>query len=58
LKKTIEKLGDELCAYCAWTDYGMEENKQIHTPDGIVWCEGILCDAAYQTYLEELEEEE
>lgn len=47
-----EELGEELCEYCPYTDYG-----SIPVGTG-PWnlCEGVCCDEAYENYLEEFED--
>lgn len=42
---------EELCPYCADTDYG--EKAFYGTPNGPVFCEGEYCDRAYQGYLDD-----
>jgi hypothetical protein len=52
--KTIEELGEELCQYCRFTEYG--ERKANTNPHNL--CEGRFCDEAYEYYLEAMKEEE
>lgn len=46
----MEELDEELCRYCAPTDYG--EHKFSATPNGYLSCEGSWCDSAYEDYME------
>jgi hypothetical protein len=48
----MEELQDseELCKYCARTDYGTR--KFCQTPNGYWSCEGSWCEEAYDAYLE------
>lgn len=47
----MNDLDEELCSYCAATDYG--EHREYHTPDGVYMCEGRHCSEAYDEFLEE-----
>lgn len=47
---TMEELDEQLCSYCAKTDYG--EHKSCQTPTGYWACEGAYCDEAYGDYLD------
>jgi hypothetical protein len=53
---TKEELGDNLCNYCIPTERGREAT--VYCPSGLFMCEGIFCDEAYETYLEEEDEGE
>ena len=55
--KKMQELEDELCKHCPWTNYG-ETSSSVHTPDGVIMCEGSHCEKAYENYLEEHEDEE
>ena len=48
--KSLEELDDELCRYCAPTNYG---KRRVHlVPNaGAAFCEGDYCEEAYQKYL-------
>lgn len=50
--RSMEELQDseELCKYCARTDYGTR--KFCQTPNGYWSCEGSWCEEAYDAYLE------
>lgn len=49
---TIDELGDNIHDYCPLDDY----QKGVHgTPNGYSACEGCCCDMAYESYLEEFE---
>lgn len=54
-KRTIEELQEKetLCEYCEATDYGLLAT--VHTPSGVITCEGAYCEEAYKSYLEESE---
>lgn len=47
--KSKDDLDEELCLYCECTDYG---DREINTnPHNM--CGGVLCDIAYDNYLDE-----
>lgn len=51
--KSLEELdNDELCRYCAPTNYG-ERRVHIVPNAGAAFCEGDYCEEAYQKYLEQ-----
>jgi len=52
-EEAIKKMGDELCEFCPWTDFG--ERKMITAPHNL--CEGIECNLAYEHYLDAMDEE-
>ena len=52
--KTSEELGEDLCKYCSYTEYGI---KKVNTGPWNL-CEGSYCKEAYERYCEEQEEEE
>ncbi len=54
--KTLEELDDELCNYCEPTQRGT--SKCYGTPYGYYSCEGAYCEEAYETYLEEYEDDD
>lgn len=47
----FESMDDELCEYCARTDYG--KVKSYVSPTGYHTCEGRFCDKAYRQYLDD-----
>ena len=47
----FESMDDELCEYCARTDYG--KTKSYVSPTGYHACEGRFCDKAYRQYLDD-----
>lgn len=52
--RTLEEMVEDesLCNYCQCTNYG-EINPYSYTPNGFVSCEGMHCDLAYDSYLDE-----
>jgi hypothetical protein len=60
MPKSYEEITDSdpesLCKYCLQTDRG--EHAFSQTPNGYWACEGRWCKDAYETYLEEYEEED
>lgn len=42
---------EEICKYCYETNYG--ECTEVHTPNGVDFCEGRWCEKAYEAYREE-----
>ncbi|MEG1636097.1 MAG: hypothetical protein RR324_01160 [Cellulosilyticaceae bacterium] len=50
MKRPMADMDDDLCSYCADTDYG--KTKSIHGPSGVSMCEGRFCPTAYEKYLE------
>ena len=50
-KPSLDSLEDELCNYCAATDYG--EHKSYYSPSGIHMCEGRFCADAYEALVED-----
>lgn len=57
IEELIEELGEELCKYCFYTDYG-EDLNAAKVSYHLTGCEGMYCKEAYENYLEECEEEE
>lgn len=57
---SAEELGDKVCEYCKYTNYGEEDyhGEMKYSPDGFYGCEGSFCDEAYEYYLNHYEEEE
>lgn len=49
-----EELGEELCRYCPYTDYGWAK---VNTGPWNL-CEGRCCEEAYENYLKEANEDE
>lgn len=50
--KSLEELDDELCRYCAPTNYG-ERRVHLVPNAGAAFCEGDYCEEAYRKYLEQ-----
>ena len=53
----ISTLDEELCKHCRYTNYGFDMKAKNGYMGVSYGCEGMLCDEAYENYLEEYEEE-